>query len=64
MQREFETVDAGQMLDIASIQLQSCDCHTIPVTSGGKLVGLLTMENVGEFIMLKEAIAGRKEDQR
>lgn len=64
MQREFETADAGQMLDIASMQLHSCDCHTIPVTSGGKLAGLLTMENVGEFIMLKEAMAGQREVRR
>jgi hypothetical protein len=36
--------------------LQTCDCHTMPVTFNGKLVGLLTMDNVGEFLMIQAAM--------
>jgi len=56
MRREFEVVDAADMLDTALARLQSCNCHTLPVTSRGALVGLLTMENVGEFLLIQSAL--------
>jgi len=56
MRREFEVVDAADMLDTAFARLQSCNCHTLPVTSRGALVGLLTMENVGEFLLIQSAL--------
>jgi len=56
MRREFEVVDAAEMLDTAFARLQSCNCHTLPVTSRGALVGLLTMENVGEFLVIQSAL--------
>src|SRR6267143_1263712 len=56
MRREFEVVDAADMLDTAFARLQSCNCHTVPVTSRGALVGLLTMETVGEFLLIQSAL--------
>jgi predicted transcriptional regulator len=55
MQREFETVDASEMLETSFRRLQSCQCHTGPVLRHGKLVGLVTMENVGEFLAIQAA---------
>ena len=63
MRREFEVVDAADMLDTAFARLQSCNCHTLPVTSRGTLVGLLTMENVGEFLLIQSAL-GRSPQPR
>ncbi len=63
MRREFEVVDAADMLDTALARLQSCNCHTLPVTSRGALVGLLTMENVGEFLLIQSAL-GRSPQPR
>jgi Zn-dependent protease/predicted transcriptional regulator len=63
MRREFEVVDAADMLDTALARLQSCNCHTLPVTSRGALVGLLTMENVGEFLLIQAAL-GRSPQPR
>src|SRR5436189_22118 len=63
MRREFEVVDAADMLDTAFARLQSCNCHTLPVTSRGALVGLLTMENVGEFLLIQSAL-GRSPQPR
>jgi CBS domain-containing protein len=63
MRREFEVVDAADMLDTAFARLQSCNCHTLPVTSRGALVGLLTMENVGEFLLIQSAL-GRSPHSR
>ena len=63
MRGEFQVVDAAEMLDTALARLQSCNCHTLPVTSRGTLVGLLTMENVGEFLLIQSAL-GRSPQPR
>ncbi|NWG14879.1 MAG: site-2 protease family protein [Acidobacteria bacterium] len=57
MQRDFQVVDSSDMLETASMRLQECGCHTLPVTHGGQLVGLVTMDNVGEFLMIQSALA-------
>lgn len=56
MQTEFETVETGEMLETAFRRLQSCQCHTVPVLRRGVMVGLVTMENVGEFVAIQAAI--------
>lgn len=60
MQREFETVEASEMLEGAMARLQTCQCHTLPVLQQGKMVGLVTMDNIGEFVMIQSALAGEK----
>jgi predicted transcriptional regulator len=60
MQHEFETVEASEMLDTAFRRLQSCDCHTVPVMRQGELLGLVTMDNVGEFVAIQAAIETAK----
>jgi Zn-dependent protease/CBS domain-containing protein len=52
MRRDFVTVDAHEMLEAAFQRLQACDCHTMPVVRDGRLTGLLTMDNIGEFLSL------------
>jgi CBS domain-containing protein len=56
MQREFELVDASEMLEVAFRRLQHCQCHTLPVTRGNQLTGLITMENLGEFVAIRTAL--------
>jgi len=36
-------------------RVQALDCRTVPVLHHGVLVGLLTMDNVGEFLMIHAA---------
>lgn len=60
MQTDFETVDAAEMLESGFQRLQACECHTLPVLQGGLLVGLITMENVGEFVAIKSALTAAK----
>lgn len=50
-------VDAHSMLDEALEKLQ--ECPLLAVERGGRLVGVLTMENVAELLMLSEALAKR-----
>jgi Zn-dependent protease len=57
MRRDFQIVDAAEMLESAFQRLQGCECHTLPVTRGGQLAGLLTMDNVGEFVLIQSALA-------
>lgn len=70
MRRSYSEADATEMLETAFARLSTCDCHTMPVTHGGQLVGLLTMENVGEFLAINAAlkhspaVAGRLDGPR
>src|SRR5690606_16047106 len=48
MQREFATVDASELLETALQRLEGGSVRTIPVVRGGALVGLVTLDNVGE----------------
>ncbi len=56
MRSEVQIVDANEMLEPAFARLQACNCHTMPVVSRGQLVGLLTSDNIGEFLMIQSAL--------
>jgi len=56
MQANFVTVDSLDMLDTAFARLKDCNCHTLPVMHNGKLVGLLTMDNLGEYMRIQAAL--------
>ncbi len=60
MQKTFVTVEADAMLDHAFQKLADCSCRTIPVLNAGQLVGLLTMDNVGEFVRIQSALEARR----
>ena len=53
--RACPTVDASEMLESVLARLQGQNCHTIPVLENGTLVGVVTMDNVGEFLMIHAA---------
>ena len=56
MQRDFEVVDSHDMLEPAVQVLQRCGCRSLPVQHEGQLVGMLTLENVGELMMIRSAM--------
>ncbi|RMI15142.1 MAG: site-2 protease family protein [Calditrichaeota bacterium] len=56
MQTDFEVAHAGEMLQTAFSRLQGCNCRTMPVVKDNQLKGLLTLENVGEFMMIHSAL--------
>jgi len=56
MQRDIPTADSHDMLESALARLRECSCRSLPVVHGGRLVGMLTMENVGEFLMIQSAL--------
>jgi signal-transduction protein with cAMP-binding, CBS, and nucleotidyltransferase domain len=55
IQHRVETVESFDMLDAAFEKLKSCNCHTLPVTLNRQLVGLLTMENLSEYLRIRAA---------
>jgi Zn-dependent protease/CBS domain-containing protein len=61
MRRNCYVADASEMVEVALRRMQEHDCPTIPVLHRGALVGLLTMDNVGEFLSVREAVEKRRE---
>jgi Zn-dependent protease/predicted transcriptional regulator len=64
MRRDFEVVHPGDMLEAASARLQACSCRIFPVVQDGRVVGLLNMENIGEYLMIQSALDQRKLRQK
>jgi CBS domain-containing protein len=60
MRTNFPTVDAGQMLEPVLERLMENECHTAPVLHDGRLAGLLTADNIGEFLMIHSALQARR----
>lgn len=63
MRRDVQLADAFEMLETVAARLQACSCHTLPILRNGQLVGLVTMENIGEFLMIQGAL-GRTQTPR
>ena len=56
MDREVALADAGDPLETTIPRLNACPSHTLPVLENRRLVGLLTAENLGEFLMIRTAL--------
>jgi Zn-dependent protease/CBS domain-containing protein len=56
MRQQFQTADPFETLEEVFARLQTCGCHAIPVTWDGRLIGMVTLDNVGEFLMVQSAL--------
>lgn len=56
MTRTFQTADARELLEQAFARLQECACPVLPVLDNGRLVGLVTADNIGEYVMIRGAL--------
>ena len=56
IRRDLPEVDSYEMLEIALTRLQESGSKTLPVTHGGQMVGLVTMENITEYLMIRSAL--------
>lgn len=56
IQSECFDVEDTAMLDEAFRKMSEAQCSTVPVVRNGRLVGLLTLENVGELMMITSAL--------
>jgi Zn-dependent protease/CBS domain-containing protein len=58
MQRDFRSASPDEPVEEVLTRLETCGCHAMPVVRGRELLGVLTTENVGEFIMVQTALRG------
>jgi Zn-dependent protease/CBS domain-containing protein len=58
MHQEFRTAAPGEKAEQVFARLQDCDCRTLPVLEDGQLEGIVTMENLGEYLMIQTALHG------
>lgn len=58
MRGECPTLREDEPLERALTHMRAQQCSALPVVRGGDLVGLLTLENVGELIMVNTALGG------
>jgi Zn-dependent protease/CBS domain-containing protein len=52
-------VAPGESLESAFQRMRESQTQSLPVVESGRLVGLLTAENIAEFLMLRQALDGR-----
>jgi CBS domain-containing protein len=52
-------VAPGESLETAFQRMRESQTQSLPVVESGRLVGLLTGENIAEFLMLRQALDGR-----
>ncbi len=58
MRSDVPAVDAGAPLEEIFQRLQTEELSAAPVMEDGKLAGLITMENIAEFLMVTAALEG------
>jgi Zn-dependent protease len=53
---DIPEVDSTDMIDTALMRLEESRSKTLPVVHAGQLVGLITAENITEFLMIRSAL--------
>jgi Zn-dependent protease/CBS domain-containing protein len=56
IRRDIPSVDSHEMVENALMRLQESGAKILPVTHHGRLVGLVTPENITEFLMIRSAL--------
>jgi CBS domain-containing protein len=56
VRRDLPEVDSYEMLEMALMRLQEVGAKSLPVTHGGQLMGMITAENVTEYLMIRSAL--------
>jgi Zn-dependent protease/CBS domain-containing protein len=55
MRQDITEIDSHEMVEAALQRLQENGSKTLPVTHNGQLVGLITPENITEYLMIRSA---------
>lgn len=59
MQTDCPSLTHRDLLERVMEDIQGGSCTTLPVLENGRLVGLLTNQNLGELMMVRSALSGR-----
>ncbi|HPF12911.1 MAG: site-2 protease family protein [Planctomycetes bacterium] len=60
MHKDVPFAQANEMLEAVFQRLAEGKCPTIPVTQKGQLVGLVSVDNIGEYIAIQSALSGAR----
>lgn len=63
MQKQFEVASPSEMLESVFTRLRNQEAGTLPIVQHGQLVGLVTRDNLGEFLMVQSALHDRPENR-
>lgn len=44
MKTSFQTAAPGELVEKVFARMQNCDCHSLPMVSSGRLIGMITMD--------------------
>jgi CBS domain-containing protein len=56
MRRDFPVAEPGDRVEDALARLAGAGADAMPVVRGRTLLGVLTRENVGEYLMIRSAL--------
>ena len=56
MERGFRTAEPKELVEGALARLRESECRTLPVVANHQLQGVLTLDNVGEFVLFNTAL--------
>lgn len=56
MRRELPEIDSYEMVENALARIQESGVPALPVTHAGQLVGIITAENITEYLMIRSAL--------
>lgn len=56
IRRDLPEVDSFEMIEMALMRLNEVGSKSLPVTHQGQLVGIITMENITEYLMIRSAL--------
>ena len=59
MRGNLPEIDSYEMVESALMRIQESGVPVLPVTHGGQLVGIITTENITEYLMIRAALKTR-----
>ena len=60
MKRDFVPMDPDDLLDDVVARGRAAEAPLVPVLRDGRLVGLLTLENLSEYVLIQHALEARQ----
>jgi hypothetical protein len=64
MRRDYRTIEPSDPLEGVFMRIAESQEYAIPVTEGGRLVGLLTSDNLAEYFMLYTALEQSRQQKQ
>jgi CBS domain-containing protein len=59
MHGNLPEIDSYEMVESALMRIQESGVPVLPVTHAGQLVGIVTPENITEYLMIRSALRAR-----